>query len=103
MPLPLRGLPSALLRYYCGPTVAQINGVSASNAWAWLFTTGAWSMRHLGLIAPRDKIARVAARQLGAGVLGTFVNKGRTGTRPAFTLPEQLDQEVHDARKRWTL
>ena len=99
----LRSLPAAMVRWNVGPEVAKINGVSTYNPLSMVFNGAAWFIRRIGLEARHNKMLRVVSRHVGAAVLGSFVNAGRTGSRPPFELPQRLDQQVHDARSRWSL
>jgi hypothetical protein len=99
----LRGLPPSIVRFCVGPEIAAIDGVDNRDGLAFLFDGIAVVLRRIGLVEQHNKMLRVISRHLGAAVLDSFVRAGRTGSRPPFSLPTQLDQQVRDVRTRWSL
>jgi hypothetical protein len=99
----LRPLPASMVRWSVGPDVATIIGIGKRDSFAFAFDGLAFVMRRVGLAERHNKMLRVLSRHVGAATLGSFVRSGRSGTRPPFTLPDQLEQEVRDTRSRWSL
>jgi hypothetical protein len=99
----LHGLPPSIVRFCVGPDIAAIDGVDNRDGLAFLFDGVAVLLRQIGLAEQHNKMLRVISRHVGAAVLDSFVRAGRTGSRPPFSLPTQLDQQVRDVRTRWSL
>lgn len=100
---PLRPLPASMVRWTVGPEVATTIGISRRDPFALAFDSVAFVMRRVGLIERHNKLLRVLSRHVGAATLGSFVRAGRTGDRPPFSLPDQLEEQVRDTRARWKL
>lgn len=96
----LRPLPASMMRWSVGPEVAAIVGIRRRDPLAFLFDGLAVVMRRIGLAEQHNKMLRVIARHVGAAVLGSFVQAGRTGSRPPFALPSELQQQVDETRAR---
>jgi hypothetical protein len=101
---PLRPLPASVVRWSVGPEVSTIIGIGRRNPLAFAFDGLAVVMRRIGLEQRHNKMVRVMSRHVGAAALGAFVRAGRSGSRPPFTLPHELEQQVRDTRdRRWSL
>ncbi len=99
----LRPIPAAVVRWNVGTEVAAINGI-AGGRWLGGFIKGSRTlMRGVGLAQQHDKMIRVLSRHLGHRVLGAFVAAGRSGSRPPFEVPSQLEVRPRTPRTRWKL
>ncbi|MEY2461178.1 MAG: hypothetical protein QOG30_3008 [Acidimicrobiaceae bacterium] len=100
----LRPLPKSMVRWSVGPDVAVTIGLSRHDPFALAFDGVAFMMRRFGLLERHNKFLRGLSRHVGAAALDSFVAAGRTGNRPPFSLPGQLDQQVSATRaRRWRL
>ena len=98
----LRGLPATLIRWYCGDPIAKINGIHGSGWTALLFDPLQRLMQLFRGVQRHNKLVRVIIRHLTAAILRNFVDRGR-GERPPFTIPDELDTQVHQTERRWRL
>lgn len=98
----LKGLPATLIRWYCGDPIAKINGIHGSGWTALLFDPLQRLMQWFRGVQRHNKLVRVIIRHLTAAILRDFVDQGR-GTRPPFTIPQELDEQVHQTERRWRL
>jgi len=98
----LRGLPATLIRWFCGDPIAKINGIHGSGWTALLFDPLQRLMQLFRGVQRHNKLVRVLIRHLTAAILRHFVDQGR-GDRPPFTIPQELDEQVHHTERRWKL
>ncbi|HEY6427627.1 MAG TPA: oxygenase MpaB family protein [Acidimicrobiales bacterium] len=101
MPPLLHSLPRTLVTWYCGPEIARINGVT-SPGWTRILV---WplrrAVRHVGQAENHHRIVRAFMSWVTVRILRTYLVANRSGDRPPFTLPQELDQRVAHPRRRW--
>jgi len=101
LPPPLRGVPPAAIRWYNGPEVARYNGVHGGNLTEATFAPLRVGFGLFGLASSHEWLLHQLTMRCTAFVLGDFVRHGRTGHRPAFTVPEDLQARIRHPMRRW--
>jgi hypothetical protein len=98
---PARGLPGALLRFYCGDRVATIVGQGSALPVGLFFEPLQRLLRFVGLAQRVDVVGDVS-RHVTAAVLRQFLDANRPGRDP-FTLPLSLQARLMHTESRWHL
>jgi hypothetical protein len=97
-----RGLPGAMLRFYCGDEVARIVGQGKAPKIAAFFEPVQRLLRFVGLAQQHNRALADVSRHLTSAILRQFLDSNRPG-RPGFQLPLSLQAHVMKTDERWHL
>jgi hypothetical protein len=97
-----RGLPGAMLRFYCGDQVARIVGQGKAPKIAVFFEPVQRLLRFVGLAQQHNRALADVSRHLTSAILRQFLDSNRPG-RPGFELPLSLQARLMHTDERWHL
>ena len=98
----MRSLPASLIRYYCGDTVAGINGIRRGGWTALLLGPLRRAFHLFNRVEQHHRLVANLTRHLTASFLHGFEAQDRGG-RPPFQIPDRLHEQVRHAERRWRL
>ena len=98
-----RSLPASTTRWLIGSRVAAMDGIDHGGWTDVLFEPMSRLMRLVGLAEAHGRLTRLLTNKLTIQILREYLRATRSGDRPPFRLPRELQARLDGASPRWVL